>query len=174
MQYKDFDKSFDRVIGHEGGFQKMHDDRGNWTSGVVGEGELKGTKFGLSAMSYPLIDIENITVEYAKVIYYKDWWLPLRMNRFKPVMQYQMFDAAINHGASNAAKMLQRAVGVKDDGDIGPLTIAAKNKIEVEDLPMLFIAERILFFTKVKTFNLYGKGWMNRMAENLKLATEDN
>ena len=46
-----FDKVFNRVIGHEGGFQNMHHDRGNWTGGKVGEGELKGTKFGLSAMT---------------------------------------------------------------------------------------------------------------------------
>ena len=174
MLDKDFNKAFDRVIGHEGGFQKMRKDRGNWTGGIVDEGELKGTKFGLSAMSYPSFDIENISVEHAKLIYYKDWWLPLRMNRFTPAMRYQMFDAAINHGRVSASRMLQLAVGVEHDGVIGPLTIAAKNKIEINDLPMLFIAERIAFFTQIKTFSLYGKGWMNRMALNLKLATEDN
>jgi lysozyme family protein len=174
MLTKSFDKCFERVIGHEGGFQNMHDDRGNWTTGVVGKGTLKGTKFGISAMSYPQLDIENLTVEAAKSFYFYDWWMPLSMNNFKPAMQYQMFDAAINHGRVSATKMLQRAVGVNDDGIIGSLTLAAKDKMELNDLLMLFIAERIAFFTQVKTFDLYGKGWMNRMALNLKLATEDN
>ena len=169
-----FDKVFSRVIGHEGGFQKMHHDRGNWTSGKVGEGELKGTKFGLAAMTYPDLDIENLTVEQAKAIYFEDWWVPLKMDRFRPAMQYQFFDAAINHGASNATKMLQRAAGTKDDGIIGGQTIAAKDAKDINDLLMLFIAERISFFTKVPTFDEYGKGWMNRMAANLKLASEDN
>lgn len=152
----------------------MPEDRGNWTSGKVGSGELKGTKFGLSAMSYPSLDIESLNTTQAKAIYFEDWWTPLKMERFHPAMQYQMFDAAINHGARNAARMLQRAIGVKDDGFIGAITIAEKNKIEANDLIMLFIAERISFFTKVSTFDLYGKGWMNRMAENLKLASKDN
>ena len=38
-----FEKSFGRVFRNEGGFQKDPKDRGNWTSGKVGVGELKGT-----------------------------------------------------------------------------------------------------------------------------------
>jgi lysozyme family protein len=174
MITKSFNKCFDRIIGHEGGFQDMHDDRGNWTSGIVGEGMLNGTKFGISAMSYPTIDIQGLDVMVAKAIYYSDWWKPLCINYLSFAMQYQMFDAAINHGRVSATKMLQRAIGVKDDGVIGPVTIAAKNKIDINDLLMLFIAERIEFFTIIKTFDLYGKGWMNRMALNLKLAAQDN
>jgi len=169
-----FDTAFNRVIGHEGGFQKMHHDRGNWTSGKVGEGELKGTKFGLAAMTYPNLDIENLTVEQAKEIYFKDWWIPLKMERFRPAMQYQFFDASINHGARNATKMLQRAVGTKDDGVIGDKTIAAKDAKDINDMLMLFIAERISFFVKCATFDKDGKGWMNRMAANLKIASQDN
>jgi lysozyme family protein len=169
-----FDTAFDRVIGHEGGFQDMHHDRGNWTSGKVGVGELKGTKFGLSAMTYPDYDIKNLTIEQAKAIYFEDWWIELGMERFRPAMQYQMFDAAINHGMRNASKMVQRAVGAKDDGAIGKNTMKAIKAKSVDDLLLLFISERIAFFTKVKTFDKYGKGWMNRMAGNLKLAAEDN
>ena len=36
-----------------------------------------------------------------------------------------MFDASINHGYRNAAKMLQRAVVVDDDGIIGNKSLAA-------------------------------------------------
>lgn len=169
-----FHKVFDRVIGHEGGFQKMHNDRGNWTSGIVGQGELKGTKFGLSAMTYPTTNIEALTVDEAKMIYFYDWWRQLNMDRFHQSMQYQFFDAAINHGAHNATKMIQRAVSVNDDGIIGPMTLAEVNKMDINDLLMIFIAERIKFFTQVATFDKYGKGWMNRMAKNLELAAEDN
>jgi len=125
-------------------------------------------------MSYPGTDIENLTVEVAKIIYYKDWWIPLQMHQFAPAMQYQMFDAAINHGRVSATKIIQRAIGVNDDGIIGPKTLKEKYKMDANDLILLFIAERIAFFTQIKTFNLYGKGWMNRMSENLKLASKDN
>lgn len=168
-----FDLAFERVIGHEGGFQKMHDDRGNWTTGIVGEGELKGTKYGISAISYPKHDIENLTLEQAKVIYYSRYWLPLKPAVFSPAMQYQMFDAAVNHGIRNTVKMLQRSVDTVVDGYIGGNTIAAMAKIDSIQLPVLFNAERIEFYTQIHTFDKYGKGWMNRIAQNLKYAAED-
>ncbi len=168
-----FDKAFDRVIGHEGGFQNDPADRGNWTTGRVGEGENKGTKFGLAAMTYPDLDIENLTVQQAKDIYYRDWWASLGMDRFRPAMQYQMFDAAVNHGMRNATKMLQRAVGAVADGVIGPKTLRAAANTDVNDLLMLFLAERLEFFTNIKTFDLYGRGWSRRVAGNLRLAAED-
>ncbi|AAQ96493.1 hypothetical protein [Vibrio phage VP16T] len=169
-----FDKAFDRVIGHEGGFQNDQKDRGNWTGGKVGVGENKGTKFGLAAMTYPDLDIKNLTVDEAKAIYRRDWWDALGMGTFRPAMQYQMFDAAINHGMRNATKMLQRASGAHDDGIIGPKTIGAARATDLDDLLMLFLAERLEFFTNIKTFDHYGRGWSRRIAGNLRLAAEDN
>lgn len=169
----DFDKAFDRVIGHEGAFQAIHGDRGNWTSGVVGKGVLKGTKFGISAMTYPNLDIRSLTVQQAKEIYHKDWWVKLGMDLFKPALSYQMFDAAINHGMGNATKMLQRAVGTPDDGIIGPKTRAAVNAMLLNDILMCFLSERLDFMTYIGTWDDYGKGWARRIAKNLKLAAED-
>ena len=67
-----FDNAFDRVIGHEGGFTDDPLYRGNWTSGVCGVGECKGTKYGLAAMTYPILDIRNLTLNQAKDIYKRD------------------------------------------------------------------------------------------------------
>lgn len=169
-----FDIAFDRVIGHEGGFTDDKNDRGNWTSGVVGKGTLKGTKFGISAMSYPDVDIKNLTVAQAKVIYKKDYWDALGMERFPDALQFQLFDAAINHGWRRVVPMLQRAVKVSDDGIIGSKTTAAVNAMDISDLLMRFLAERIEYFTKVSTFKIYAVGWMMRCANNLRLAAEDN
>lgn len=169
-----YDKSFDRVFKNEGGFQADPKDRGNWTTGRIGEGELVGTKFGLAAMTYPHLDIKNLTREDAKAIYKRDWWDKLGMDKFRPAMQYQMFDAAINHGMHNATEMLQRAAGAKDDGIIGPKTRAAVASVELNDLLMLFLAERLEFMTVIRTWPRYGKGWARRIAHNLKVASRDN
>lgn len=169
-----FDKAFDRVFTNEGGFQDDPQDRGNWTSGIVGVGELKGTKFGLAAMTYPTLDIRNLTLEQAKVIYKRDWWDKLGMEQFRPAMQYQMFDAAINHGIYNATRILQYAIGTKSDGIIGPKTRAAASNMELNDLLMCFLAERLVFMTDIRTWDRYGKGWARRIAHNLQLASRDN
>lgn len=169
-----FDVCFERVIGNEGGFQKDPNDRGNWTSGKVGKGLLKGTKYGISAMTYPDIDIENLTLDQAKQIYKTDWWDSLKMNLLQPAIAYQMFDAAINHGMGEAAKMLQRAIGVKDDGKIGPVTCAKVFSLNINDVLLNFLAERLQFMSNVKTWDIYGKGWARRISHNLKMAAKDN
>lgn len=169
----DFNTIFERVIGHEGRYQKHPGDRGNWTSGTVGKGELKGTKWGISAMSYPSLDIKNLSEAHAKTIYYNDWWIALRLREMPFALAYQMFDASINHGYHNAVRMLQRALGVKDDGIIGPVTRRAMSHFDEHDLLMLFIAERLEHFTNLGTWLDFGKGWARRIAQNLRYAAED-
>lgn len=169
-----FDNAFDRIFINEGEFQDDPQDRGNWTSGKIGVGELKGTKYGISAMSYPNLDIENLTLAEVKAIYKRDWWDKLWMNNFHPALQYQMFDAAINHGAHNAIMILQTALNIPSDGIIGPRTKTAAQTIEINDLLLRFLAERLSFMTKIKTWDRYGKGWARRIAHNLKLASIDN
>ncbi len=169
-----FDIAFERVFENEGGFQKDAGDRGNWTGGQIGVGELKGTKFGISAMTYPDLDIENMTLEDAKAIYSEEWWRPLRMDLLPTVIQYQMFDAAINHGMRTATRILQRAAGAKADGIMGPKTRLAISNTDYNDLLLVFLAERLEFMTAIATWNRFGKGWARRIAHNLKLGTQDN
>lgn len=169
-----FETTFQRTIGHEGKFQANPKDRGNWTSGQVGVGQLKGTKWGLAAMTYPDLDIANITLEQAKEIYYNDWWLKLKMERWPNVMKYQMFDAAFNHGTGRANQFIQFAVRVKDDGIIGPKTVTAVNMTDPNDIVMRFLAKRLRYFTEVKTWSEFSKGWTLRVAQCLEYAAEDN
>lgn len=169
-----FETTFSRTIGHEGKFQANPKDRGNWTGGKEGVGELKGTKWGLAAMTYPNLDIASITLEQAKEIYYNDWWLKLKMERWPNVMKYQMFDAAFNHGTGRANQFLQFAARVKDDGVIGPNTIQAVNMTDPNDLVLRFLAKRLRYFTEVKTWAEFSKGWSLRVAQCLEYAAEDN
>ena len=169
-----FDTAFERVIGHEGLFQNDPKDRGNWTTGVIGQGINKGTKYGISAMSYPNEDIKNLTLARAKELYKRDFWDRNNVGSFHSSVQYQMFDAAVNHGRGNAAKMLQRAVKVKDDGIIGNITLQAYKSMSENDILLRFLAERLEFMTKISTFDRYGRGWSMRIVGNLRLAAEDN
>lgn len=169
-----FETTFSRTIGHEGKFQANPKDRGNWTGGKEGVGELKGTKWGLAAMTYPHLDIANITLEQAKEIYYNDWWLKLKMERWPNVMKYQMFDAAFNHGTGRANQFLQFAARVKEDGVVGPNTIKAVNMTDPNDIVLRFLAKRLRYFTEVKTWSEFSKGWSLRVAQCLEYAAEDN
>lgn len=169
-----FQIAFDRVISHEGDFSADKRDRGNWTTGEIGRGELKGTKFGISAMTYPHLDIPNLTLADAQRIYKQDFWLAISGDNLPPALAYQVFDSAVNHGISATIKMLQRAAGARDDGQFGPKSLKAVQSMPRGDLLARFLAERLDYMTNVTTWVVYGKGWARRIAQNLRYAAEDS
>ena len=169
-----FELVYTRVFTTEGSFTKNQDDPGNWTGGKVGVGLLKGTKGGIAAATYPDLDIEHLTNAQIKDIYYNDWWIGKGMQRFSSAMQYQMFDAAFNHGMHNAATFLQQAAEVKADGNIGPVTLAKVATMTENDMLLRFLGYRLKFYTSLSTFAKFGRGWSNRVADNLLYAAMDN
>lgn len=157
----DFNKAFDRLISNEGGYVNDTDDPG---------GE---TQWGISKRSYPHLNIAALTREDARAIYLRDFWIAGRMDRFDPALAYQAFDAAVNHGIGNAIRMVQRAARVADDGHIGPITMSAVLKISATDMIFRFLAQRGRFWAKLSTFEKFGRGWMNRLCNDLDYAAED-
>lgn len=85
----------------------------------------KETNHGISSRAYPNEDIKNLTSERANAIYYRDYWLKPKMNLLPKEYQYPVFDNGVNQGQWTAIKHLQKAAGVKEDGDIGSITLKA-------------------------------------------------
>ena len=163
-----FDKAFELLIGHEGGFQNDSRDRGNWTSGKIGVGQLKGTKYGISAMSYPGEDIANLTLARAKQIYARDFWVASGADLVPDVLRYDVFDTAVNSGVRRAVMLLQRALGVKDDGILGPVTRQTIIQMDPYRLLVRFNGHRLDFLNDNPTlWATYGRGWSQRIAENM-------
>lgn len=160
----DFKTAIDRVLDHEGGYvnPKPSDDPG---------GE---TKFGISKRSYPNVDIKNLTREQAVEIYKRDFWDRVRAEEMPDAIAYQALDFAVNSGIGTAIRKLQFAAGVADDGHWGPVTRAAVASMDVNDLLMLYIAERMDFQRKLKNWLPNSGGWTARNAMNLRLAAKDN
>lgn len=156
-----FEEAFDRLIGHEGGYVNHPADPG---------GE---TKFGISKRSYPNLDIAALTRETVKPIYYEDFWKVCGVGLHRSVL-YQVFDAAVNHGAGNAIRMLQRAVDVADDGHWGARSNAAYAAMDRNDVLFRFLSFRGQFMVKLSTFPKFGAGWMNRIFQNMLYAAQDN
>jgi lysozyme family protein len=162
-----FDKAFDLLFGHEGGFQIDPRDTGNWTSGKIGIGELKGTKFGVSAASYPKLNIRNLTLGEAKAIYYLDFWSQLRIDEIPEGARFDVFDTAVNSGVGTAKRLLQKAVGVTADGKLGPVTMAAVKAMDPRTLDKRFNGQRLMYLVECKTWPTYGRTWVRRVAHNL-------
>lgn len=166
-----FDKAFELLIGHEGGYTQNPKDAGNWTGGKVGVGINKGTKYGIAANSYPNLDIKNLTLDQAKAIYKRDYWDKVKGDHLHPELAFHVFDMAVNSGVSRGIKLLQKTVGTGEDGIIGPKTLTAANAMNVNQAVQVYNANRLQFYISLSSFSIFGKGWVNRVANNLKLGT---
>lgn len=154
-----FDKAFIELLGHEGGYSNNPADPGgetNWgvTVAVARENGYIGS-------------MKDMDQSVAKAIYAKKYWLPV-FDDLPYEVAFQVFDAAVNSGVGQAVRWLQRAVGVADDGKIGPVTMKAVLASDPVKLVVLFNAERLLFMTNLSTWSSFGKGWARRIASNLK------
>lgn len=160
-----FDQAFDRIMGHEGGYTNNPQDPGGETMWGV-------TKRVAVAHGYQGA-MADLPRETAKQIAREAYWDRAQCSAYAPAISFQLMDAAYNHGIENAVRFLQRAVGVADDGDVGPHTLDAIGKRSVNDVLTLFNAERLDFYTKLPTWPDFGKGWARRIVGNLRYAAED-
>jgi len=166
-----FDQAFERLIGHEGGFSGNPHDRGNWTSGRIGVGELKGTKYGISAMTYPNEDIANLTIDRAKALYKRDFWAASGAEIVPDILKFDVFDTAVNSGPGRALMFLQKAVDVEADGKLGAITMHAIYHMEPARLFARFNGHRLDFLNdNPDQWREFGRGWAQRIADNLKAA----
>ncbi|MEX4263670.1 hypothetical protein MY668_04560 [Haemophilus influenzae] len=161
-----FQQIFDRLIGHEGGYVNDPRDPGSETNWGV-------TKRTAQANGYTG-NMKTMMRQQAYEIYYRAFWLRYNCEQMPDAVAYQFFDAAVNHGFGNASRMLQRAVGVLDDGIIGKYSLEAINRNPISDTLMVLNGERLNFYIRLKNFDRYGKGWVNRVAQNLRYGAQDN
>lgn len=162
-----FNQICDIVLGTEAGFTEDTRDPGNWTGGKILVGELKGTKYGISAASYPNENIAALTIDQARSIYRSDYWDMIAGDSLPPHVALVAFDAAVNSGVTTSAKWLQASVGAFEDGLIGPQTLAsikatvAKNGADA--LCAELMAQRLSYLASLPTFKTFGLGWTRRV-----------
>ena len=89
-------------------------------------------------------------------------------------MVFQLFDFAVNSGIQTSIRYFQRALGVADDGNWGPVSEGAAKIASESDMIMRLNAERLDFMTKLKNWPYHGKGWARRIAQNLRYGAVDS
>lgn len=136
-----FDNALMKVLNIEGGYSIDPYDPGNWTGGRVGKGILKGTKYGISAASYPSLDIRNLTLEAATAIYRRDFWDALELDEIAVLVSTQvadmLFNMAVNCGPGNAGKFAQRAINTLVIQDRLGIPVQRKSKWQQEILRLI-------------------------------------
>jgi lysozyme family protein len=151
------------TLAAEGGYTANPADKGNWTGGAVNAGELRGTKYGISAAAYPEIDIANLTEADAQAIYQRDYWAPMQCDAMTLPVAMVAFDMAVNGDVRTSTELLQAAAGVAQDGKMGPETLAALNAGDPLVVAREALARRVMFYAALPIFPKFGLGWVRRV-----------
>jgi lysozyme family protein len=155
-----FETALQFVLSEEGGYSDDPRDSGG------------KTKFGISQAAYPGMDIANLTHDGAAMIYKRDYWLLADCDKLPGAVAFALFDCAVNQGVPSAKRMLQRALKVKVDGVIGPVTIFAAQKADEKALLAEMTAQRALMYARHPQVEIYGLGWFRRLARCQQKALE--
>lgn len=127
------------VLKHEGGYVNDPKDLG---------GE---TKYGISKRWYPELDIKNLSMDAAIVIYYDDYWTPSKARDLPEEIRATYFDMVVNMGQKRAVKILQQCINSKsvnkidEDGLIGKQTIKHASGVSKKRLQ----AYRCLYYAAI-------------------------
>jgi len=164
-----FFKSLEIVLKHEGGFVDHPEDPG----GATNKGITHKTYSDF--LGRPLEDVselKNIPDEHVQQIYKDGYWNRVKADQLSSGVDFCIFDWAVNSGPGRAAKALQKAVMVTQDGAIGPMTLAAVEEELPEEIIEKITKEREEFYRSLRTFDTFGKGWLRRNEETRDFALE--
>ena len=165
-----FPKALAAVLVHEGGFVNNPKDPG----GMTNLGVTKRVWEEWKGQAVDEAEMRALTPEKVAPLYKAKYWDMVHGDQLPSGVDLCVFDCAVNSGVKRAAKFLQRAVGVDDDGVIGRGTLAAVEALAPEEIIDRFCAERLSFLEALPTFATFGKGWSRRVAgvktESLNLA----
>jgi lysozyme family protein len=154
------------TLAREGGFQDDPNDEGNYRP----DGTLVGTNFGISAAAYPTLDIRALTQADAEAIYQRDYWTRVQGEYLPLGVDLVVFDEAVNAGVSRSAKLLQAALGVVADGDIGPVTLYRATNMDPAELVQSFTSFRAGFYAHMANAARYSVPLIERARDCEKAA----
>ena len=148
------------ILKEEGGNDDDPHDPGGRTSRGIIQREYDAYR---KDKGEALADVWTASDAEVADIYQHQYWMP-----YCPTMpagvDLAFFDMAVNSGPHEATVLLQRALGVKDDGHIGLVTAGALKAASPIRLISDFSDERRAFYRALRTFKYFGKGWLARVA----------
>lgn len=156
-----FQKALAAVLRHEGGFVNHPADPG----GMTNLGCTKATWEQWVGRKVTEAEMRALTPSDVAPLYKKRYWDKVLGDDLPNGVDYAVFDAAVNSGVTRASRWLQQAVGVTDDGVIGPKTLTAVNATDPLALVQWYNKRRVEFLKGLTTWDTFGKGWSTRVMD---------
>ncbi len=161
-----FQAALDHVLLMEGGYTDDPYDPGGPTNLGITLADLatyRGAEITDANAEELNAAVKALTAAAVAPIYLSRYWRPSRADVLPPALALFHFDTAVNQGISAAARMLQQALSVDIDGEIGPRTLAAAASCDLSTTLDRYAGLRRDRYRALPTFWRFGKGWLARV-----------
>ena len=152
-----FKACLDLVLKSEGGWVNNFNDPG---------GE---TNFGVTKrvweeyVGHPVESLKKLTKEEVAPLYELKYWRPCYGEILPRGLDLVVFSMGVNAGPGRSVKLLQQSIGLVPDGVIGPRTRGLISDSNCATLIAKFSEVRREYYRALKTFPIFGRGWLNRV-----------
>lgn len=162
MASSSYDSALARLLQHEGGYTNHPSDPGGPTNfGITIHDYRKYVKPDATAA-----DVKAMTLDEAKRIYRTKYWDAQRCDDLPAGVDYAVFDYGVNSGIGRSGKVLRRCLDLPDDSSVvNDRVVAAVAGADAKALVAAICDERLRFLQRLKTWDVFGKGWGRRVAE---------
>lgn len=152
------DHAIDLILAQEGGYVDHPSDPG----GCTNRGITIATYRAHVDPHGTCADLRAMSDDVARSIYAERYWSAVNADALPSGLDLVVFDFGVNAGPARAARMLQRILGVAEDGSIGPVTLSAAFARDRENLIHDFSDDRLEYYKGLKTWPVFGRGWTRR------------
>ena len=160
MAANNFDKCLAFTLQFEGGFVNNPDDPG----GPTNFGVTQATLSVFLGRQASIDEVRALTPAKVAPIYKLKFWDHVNGDDVPVGVDLAVFDFGVHSGPSRGVIGLQRALGLADDGKVGPITLGAAAKADPKELINGICDERLAFLKQLKVFQKFKAGLTNRVA----------
>jgi len=152
-----FQECLDLVLKSEGGWVNNPADPG-------GETNLGVTKAVWEEyVGHPVDSLKKLTKDDVAPLYELKYWRPCYCEVLPRGLDFVIFSMGVNAGPGRSVKLLQQSIGCVPDGVIGPKTRELISSSNGATLIAKFSETRREYYRSLKTFPIFGKGWLARV-----------
>ena len=143
---------------------------GGWTGAKGLAGDPGGeTNLGVTKrvweewVGHPVATMKNLTEAEVAPLYEQKYWRPCYGEVLPRGLDFVVFSMGVNAGPGRSVKLLQSAIGCVPDGIIGPATRSLILASNSATLIAKFSETRREYYKSLKTFPIFGAGWLKRV-----------
>ncbi len=171
-----FRRALAKVLEFEGGWTDDPFDAGGPTNKGITLGVYareRGIRLDATTLPELKAGLRDIPSAMVARIYLERYWRPSHAADLPAGLAFLHFDTAVNQGLGTAARLLQEALGVDVDGEIGPLTLSAAHVKPAEIALSRYADLRRRRYRGLAQFWRFGRGWLRRVDGALEWARAD-